>query len=244
MSERSPAARILVTVLVVLGVAALTRLGFWQLSRHDEKAAFMATLEARHDQPPLGVEALDRPGAEIEFHRAQLSGTFNADEYVLVAGRYLGGLPGYHLVMPLHLEGQRLTPLVNRGWIAQDDVDQAVVDLAGPATVLGVVRDSVPHDAAAPESPDGQRWRMMAPAAMTEALGVEAPSWFVIAGEPLAEGRSPDPRQRPATGYTISVAGRPHLEYAATWFLLAAVLGGGALAVAIRGRLAGTVSAP
>lgn len=223
------------TALVILaGVLGLTRLGVWQLSRHEEKQAQQAQIQERHDQAPLGPEALDRGGEDVAFHRVQLQGRFDPAQHVLIAGRYRGGQAGYQLVQPLTLDDGRAGPLVDRGWIPREGYEERVAALGGPAEVLGVALESAPFDASAPRSSDGLRWTQMAPKAMAEALGVTSPGWFLTQGPP--EGRPAG--ELPATGYTLAQQGRPHLEYAGTWFLLAATLAGGALAVAFRRRRA------
>lgn len=226
----------LTALLVTAGVLALMRLGFWQLDRHAWKQGQRAEAQARHDLPPLGPEALALPGAEINFRRVRLEGRFDADRYVLVAGRYRGGVAGYHLVQALELDGQGSSPLVDRGWIPREGYEARVAALGGPAEVTGLALESAPFDAEAPRSQDGLRWTQLAPAAMASALEVDPPGWFLTAGEPRAEGAPEASGEPPFTGYSIDLEGRPHLEYAGTWFLLAATLALGSLGAAAARR--------
>lgn len=220
---------VLTGLLILFGVINLARLGFWQLRRNGETAALVAELKARQALPPAGPELLGVSGAEANFRQLQVKGVADAEPYALLAGRYVGGEPGYHLIQRVRvLDAPPGAPgelLVDRGWIPLQGADERALTLGGPLELTGVARASAEFDAEAPPSPDGRRWRMMAPTAIAAALHAEVPDWFMIAGAPLAEGASPDPKQLPASGYHNTIRTRPHLEYAWTWFGLSATLG-------------------
>ena len=46
---------IVATILVLLAVAAMVRLGFWQLDRREEKLALLAVLAANPSKPSIAV---------------------------------------------------------------------------------------------------------------------------------------------------------------------------------------------
>ncbi|MCK6525720.1 SURF1 family protein [Myxococcota bacterium] len=222
--------KILLTgLLIVFGVVNLARLGLWQLRRNDETAAVVAELKERQALPPGGAELLGLTGDEANFRRLRLDVVAQAEPYALLAGRYVGGEPGYHLIqrvtVPAAPPGAPNELLVDRGWIPLDGAEERARSLGGPMTLSGVARASAEFDAEAPPSPDGRRWRVMAPTTIREALGAKTPDWFMIAGEPLAEGEQPKPDVLPASGYHNTIRTRPHLEYAWTWFGLSATLG-------------------
>jgi cytochrome oxidase assembly protein ShyY1 len=169
------------------------------------------------------------PGAQANFRQLHIEGVAQAEPFALLAGRYVGGEPGYHLIQRVTVTGAPSGApselLVDRGWIPLADAEERARSLGGPLSLSGVARASAEFDAEAPASPDGRRWRVMAPTAIREALGAATPDWFMIAGAPLAEGASLDPKTLPASGYHNTIRTRPHLEYAFTWFGLSATLG-------------------
>lgn len=237
--------RALAAALTLLGVGIFISLGVWQIRRHGEKEALLAALRARHDQAVLGPEILALSPEEADFCRARLQGTLPPGRHALVGGRYVDGIPGVHLVTPLQVAGAPAgapqTVLVNWGWVPTDQVAATLAQLGPQVEVDGLVRLSAEFDAQAQPAGEG-RWRGIAPNAMAEWLGVQTPPWFLTRGPPLGAGERPDARQLPAGGYTVGIESRPHLEYAATWFGLAATLGIGSLVVARRARSPGPAS--
>jgi len=108
----------LVPTLAMLVIAATTvALGNWQTRRAEEK---LATQE-RLDRLTMGPAATLPPGpvraADWAQRRVVVSGEFLAQGLVLVDNRLHKGAPGYHVVMPLRIDGSGMNVLVNRGWI-------------------------------------------------------------------------------------------------------------------------------
>ena len=231
---------VLTGLLILFGVVNLARLGLWQLRRNDQTNAVIAELKERQALPPAGPELLGLPGERANFRQLRVDGVAQAEPFALLAGRYVGGEPGYHLIQRVTVTGgppgAPSELLVDRGWIPQEGAEERARGLGGPLHLSGVARASAEFDAEAPASPDGLRWRVMAPTAIGETLGASTPDWFMIAGAPLAEGASPDPATLPASGYHNTIRTRPHLEYAFTWFGLSATLAI-AGAVALTGSL-------
>lgn len=236
------AGRVLATALVLFGLTVLTSLGVWQVRRHGEKQALLASLRARHDQQTHGPELLGLPPEDADFCRVRLRGRVEPGQVALVGGRYVDGVPGVHLITALTVEGAPAGAppqvLVNWGWVPSDQIAAVAAALGPEVEVDGLARLSAPFDAQAVQAGPG-RWRTVAPGPMATALGASTPAWFVTRGPPLGAGERPDARELPAGGYSVALESRPHLEYAATWFGLAATLGVGALVAARRGVGAG-----
>jgi cytochrome oxidase assembly protein ShyY1 len=114
---------ILSHVLVLLGVLAMLRLGFWQMSRwheeSDEQDRVAAALAA--DPVPLD-EVVDSgtPPAEVGddllYTQVVVEGTWLVDETVVVRNRALQGSPGGWLMTPL-LQPDGTAVAVVRGWV-------------------------------------------------------------------------------------------------------------------------------
>ncbi len=114
---------ILSHVLVLVGVIAMVRLGFWQLSRwHDEsdrEDRITAALAA--DPVPLdevvGLDTLpEEVGEDLRYRRVVVEGTWRTDATVVVRNRALQGSPGGWLVTPL-LQADGTAVAVVRGWV-------------------------------------------------------------------------------------------------------------------------------
>ena len=70
------------TILVVLGMIGLVRLGFWQLDRMQQKVAYNTTLAERWRLEPydLNTQALPADRTELAYRRIQAAGEFDYDK--------------------------------------------------------------------------------------------------------------------------------------------------------------------
>jgi len=135
-----------VLLLVVTMISAM----FWQISRLHQKQARNAKVVARSHEPTAAITSLARPGAfdgagALEFRRVTATGTYQADQQVLVRSRSRDGAPGSWVLTPLLLpDGDAVT--VNRGWIANSGEFLRVPDRFAPptgtVTVTGLARPS------------------------------------------------------------------------------------------------------
>ena len=106
------------------------RLGIWQLDRAAQKLALQASLEARASEPPLTAPALARHAQEVPaqtFRRVRLAGRWAAERTVYLDNRQMNGKVGFFVVTPLLLEASREAVLVQRGWVARNFDQRAVL---------------------------------------------------------------------------------------------------------------------
>lgn len=119
MDRRLLQPRWLVAHSVVLAIAVLfVFLGFWQLSRHDDRVSLNELGERRLSAPAEDFEPLlasSDPEA-MEYRRVTVSGVFNSELQVLTRSQVYRGTAGFHVLTPLVLEDGRAV-LVNRGWV-------------------------------------------------------------------------------------------------------------------------------
>jgi len=108
--------------LVIVFAIACSALGTWQLNRRAEALAEVARIDANYDAEPVPVEeALPDPAAfdiEQRWQVVALSGTYLADEEVVVRNRPFGGSSGFEVITPFRLDDGTVF-MVDRGWIAQ-----------------------------------------------------------------------------------------------------------------------------
>ena len=111
--------------IAILLSAVFVRLGFWQLSRLDERRAFNARRALPLSQPEIPFDSLrDRE----PYRRVGIEGTPDFDHEIALSGRSRNGSPGVHVVTPFRRAGNDTAVLVNRGWVYAPDA--ATADLS------------------------------------------------------------------------------------------------------------------
>lgn len=135
--------------LIVLGAAVIicASAGNWQLRRAAQRIAFTQAIEAGRQAPAVRLDARTQDG--IDWHTAQVTGTWLPRLTVLLDNRNLKGQPGLWVATPLQLhDDPTRAVLVLRGWIARPGAQAALPDLSTPAglvTVQGTLLHHVPR---------------------------------------------------------------------------------------------------
>lgn len=215
-------------IFAALGVAVLLGLGAWQLQRLEWKQGLIAAIEARATADPVPLaEALRRSRAagESEYLRVRFQGRFLHDrERHLFAVAKQG--PGWHVYTPV-VTAQGPVVLVNRGFVPdplKDPVRRAQGQLSGPHEMTGLVRAPGRQGLFTPENEPGNNvWHWRDLGAMAANLEAQAPGGVVA---PFFVDLEPSsvPGGWPKGGVTRLTLSNRHLEYALTWFGLAAAL--------------------
>lgn len=132
----------LVTLAAALGVGLTARLGYWQLSRADQKESMQAAIDGQGSLPVLGDVVLAPAGSAVSagqmFRRVDLHGRWLASHTVFLDNRQVAGKPGFYVLTPLQLTRSGATVVVQRGWVQRNFTDRA--DLPALATPSGEVR--------------------------------------------------------------------------------------------------------
>ena len=216
-----------------IAMVILLGLGTWQLQRLGWKEALGARIEARLSAPSVPLsDAAAWPALDLdewEYRPVEITGTYRNDletrVYALL-GEAKGPLagPGYWIVTPLELSGQGGTVLVNRGFVPLDRADPAMrsgTTVEGPVTVRGLLRRPEDRNTFTPNDDPAQRlFYARDPAAIGPALNVPALAPFTV--DAIGSG----PGGLPQGGETRVTFTNRHLEYALTWYGLAASLAG------------------
>lgn len=131
-----------ITLFSVLLLPLLISLGFWQLSRAQQKETLQQSWLEEQALPPVHYrELLDRENAS-GARRVFAEGSFDTQKYWLVENKILAGKLGYHLVAPFYTEYQDWL-LVNLGWVPADayrEVNPEVIIPAGKLRISGTLR--------------------------------------------------------------------------------------------------------
>jgi surfeit locus 1 family protein len=225
-------ALVLPAIMTAVGIVVLMGLGFWQLERLLWKSGLAALIETRiHATPGRIVAEPEWPrwtGADDEYRRVRLEGTFLHDKETLVHGnapRDARGtvINGFFVLTPLRLaEGGAV--IVNRGFVPPELADPARrpgSQPQGELAITGLVRASqarcwfVPQD-----DPAKGQWYSRDALAIAAAAGLSRTAPFIVDADA-------DPAQPwPKGGLTVVRFPNNHFEYALTWFGLAATLVG------------------
>ena len=200
-------------LLGVAGAAVLIWLGLWQLQRLEWKEGVLAEIDARMIADPVPLPASPDPVVD-RFLPVTATGTITGEEiHVLVSMKQFG--PAYRIVSAFETEdGRRI--LLDRGIVRDAEKTDPRPPVAG-VTVTGNLHWPDEIDGYTPE-PDYLEniWFARDVPMMAATLGTE-PVMLI-----LRETSEPAPAVLPLP---MDSSGIPndHLEYAITWFGLAAV---------------------
>ena len=220
MSFRLPTPVLL--TLIALAIATLIGLGVWQVQRAAWRADLVATRNARLAGQPLTAaqaRALD-PG-DLDYRLVALDGAWDAAHIMILANRARFGVKGENAVQPLVIAPGEAV-LVDRGWYPVAQRDAVIARLRGERTAgaSGLARSV--EGLRASQTAAGT-WTALAPDDMAAGLPYRVAPWYLVEG-PLLSGKAPPPSGYPVPGFLPYSSTTPHVEYALTWFGLAAAL--------------------
>lgn len=207
--------RIIVPALLgLMGTALLLSLCFWQVRRMGEKADYIA--EVARDMSGPAQPLPDRIDPSMKFAPVWVSGRTTGQEILILSGHPdFGG--GYQVISAFETDdGRRI--LVDRGFIPQDrrrhPRPSVRLRLAGNLHWPQEINSSTP----APNLAENVWFARDVPAM---AAALQTDPVLIVA----AESEGPDQGIIPRPLGTDSIPNN-HLQYAATWFLLALVWAG------------------
>jgi surfeit locus 1 family protein len=219
-------------LVAVLGLAAfviLIGLGTWQVQRLHWKEALIATIEARRTAAPLPlaeIEARYRSTGDVDYTPVTVTGLFRhgGERHFLSTWK---GQSGFFVYTPLELADGRFV-FVNRGFVPYDLKDAAKRpdgQVEGEVTVTGLARNPLPQKPSSlvPDNDPGKNvfyWKdrdAMARSANLRAAAEIVPIF-------IDADATPNPGGFPVGGVTLIDLPNSHLQYAVTWYGLAAAL--------------------
>ncbi len=237
----SPRRKLVSAVLVLVALAILLSLGTWQVQRLHWKEQLLAQMEARRQAAPVQLvdaETALKTGQDQEYLRVRVEGVFDHTKerhfFATDAGR-----TGFYVYTPLRLADRREL-FVNRGFVPYDlkqaDKRQAG-EVQGTVALTGYLRNRLEGK---PSSlvPDNdiqknifywKDWTAMVRSTNLDPVNVVP--FFVDADDAVQP-----PGGWPKAGVTQFELPNNHLQYAVTWYGLAAALVGVSLAMVFRRR--------
>ncbi len=203
--------RLLVPALsTAVMVAILLTLGAWQVQRREWKRGLLDAMAAAEHNPPVPLATGLPP-----FSKVSVTGHLRADLAAGYGAEVRGNALGTQLLVPLERAGAPAL-LADLGWVA--DPARAVLP-PGEVTLTGYIRPGEhPGWFAATDNIARRAFYTFDPPAIGAALGVAVePYALVVLGDSAPPG-APDPARH------LPDVANNHLQYAITWFSLAAVL--------------------
>jgi surfeit locus 1 family protein len=237
----------------LLAFIVLIGLGTWQVERKAWKEALIAALTERLGAPP---QALPAPAiwqnldpANDEYRHVKFTAQFDHAAEALVYGAasafrpHVSG-PGYWVFTPARLTDGSLV-MVNRGFVPEDRKEQtsrSAGQVSGPVEIIGALRwPDTRHWFTPQDDVAHNLWFNRDPHAIAAAKGLGAVAPFFVEMEaPVPPGGLPLP------GKIVVNLPDNHLQYAITWYGLAAALVGvfAVWAFGSRNRKTGAKSSP
>ena len=219
----------------------LIGLGTWQVQRLHWKEGLIATIASRMAEPPvelLSALKADPDVAAQEYRPVTVEGTFDHhfERHFLATFK---GQAGFNVYTPLKLDDGDWV-FVNRGFVPYDRKDPSTREqgeVQGRVTVTGLLRPVLGEKPSSlvPDNEPGKNifyWKDIRAMAASSGLPADAKvlGLFVDAGD------APNPGGLPVGGTTIVDLPNNHLQYAVTWYGLAAALAGVLIAWLLRQR--------
>lgn len=236
--------RIATLVLLAMSFTVLIALGTWQVHRLQWKEELLSDIAERRAMPPIGIDkigAVLASGDDVDYRPVNVTGTFDhAHEQFFFATH--DGEPGYYVYTPLKLSGGEFI-FVNRGFVPYDKKDPATRmagQVAGEVTVAGLARSrlNAKPSMMVPDNDPAKNifyWKdldgMAAHAGFPKGRVLQ---FFIDAND------APNPGGLPIGGVTQFDFPNNHLQYALTWYGLAAALAIVIVIYGYRGRRTGS----
>lgn len=215
-------------IFSVVIVGLLLGLGFWQLQRRVEKHALIAALDERLAAAPVALpDAAQWPAwtpAENEFRRVTFQARFepHPDGRVFASGSAIRPdvtVPGTWVFSPAQLDSGA-TVVINRGFVPETEKAEVTPPPSGPVTLTGYIRFPETEGMLTPhEDPSKRLWFLRDQRAMAKVLGWGDVAPFYIDLETPAPANG-----LPKPGPLQVHLKDDHMQYAITWFGLAAAV--------------------
>ncbi|GGD79503.1 SURF1 family protein [Rhizobium anhuiense] len=215
-------------ILVLIALAILISLGTWQVERLHWKEGLLADIAERQVAAPVplaDIETMAAASGDIEYRKVTATGRYinNKERHFFATWR---GQTGYYIYTPLELADGRAL-FVNRGFVPFENKEPEMRmqgQLTDQQTVTGLARQKLPGKPSwvVPDNDIAKNifyWKDLD--VMAESVGLDKARvipFFVDADS------TPNPAGLPIGGVTQVDLPNDHLQYAFTWYGLAAVL--------------------
>jgi surfeit locus 1 family protein len=217
------------TVASAVALVVLLALGTWQVQRLHWKNELIAQITSRTHAPPVPfAEALAavRRGEDLEYTRVAVTGRWIPDQERYLWTPAAEG-QGWHVYAPLKVSGGPVV-IVNRGFVPaayRDPASRPEPGQAGEVALVGLLRKPEHAGMFTPANDVARNiWYWRDVDGMARSMLPDAT--IEVASFALDAERGPAPPPAPQGGTTRLEIANNHLQYAVTWYGLAATLVG------------------
>jgi len=105
------------TIVFLLVLPVLLRLGFWQLDRAEEKRELIALFQQQNKMGPLSIKDNIKFNERLNYRSAVVEGKYNIEKQIFVDNKIHHGKTGVYVMTPFKLKDSDYSILVNRGWV-------------------------------------------------------------------------------------------------------------------------------
>lgn len=226
-TSRSSIRTILTATVVLLSLAILLTLGTWQVERLHWKEGLLADIAERRSADPAPLSEIEQravAGDDIEYRRIALSGTFDHTRERHFFATF-EGRTGFYVYTPLTLaDGRKI--FVNRGFVPyemKEPATRAASEVSGEQAITGYARAKLSGKPSmlVPDNDLSKNifyWKDLDAMAASTGLSDVIPFFVDI------DASVTNPGGWPKGGVTQFDLPNNHLQYAATWYGLAAAL--------------------
>lgn len=137
------------TVVTILAIVLFSKLGFWQLSRAEEKENRFSLLERYAQEPPITIPESLVTLNDYLYRRVEINGYFDSQQSIFLDNKIYRGAAGYHVLTPLRLANSSIYVVVNRGWIIGGNDRSVLPDIYTPGELVHLVGIAVSPSAKA-----------------------------------------------------------------------------------------------
>ncbi|MET9960870.1 SURF1 family protein [Streptomyces sp. NPDC006326] len=218
------------TLLALVLIPVMVRLGFWQYHRHEHRVAQNELIASNLTAKPVPMARMSSPGHVVprsDYWRAvTATGTYDSAHEVVVRMRTSNDdKVGFQVLTPLVLGDGRVV-LVNRGWVPGGDDPRAYPPVpaapTGEVTVTGRLKADETSGASGIKDRKGLPERqvmLINSAQQAESLGKPVLGGYLELTAPVPADGKPEPVAEPDHD---SIG--PHMAYAVQWWLFASAV--------------------
>jgi surfeit locus 1 family protein len=222
MAEAQVRRQFAFTLFCIAAFVLACGLGTWQVQRLGWKRDLIATIEARRAQPPVRLPAEFGDPEDWNFRAVRVSGRYRHDQEQFLGPRSYKSQSGFHVLTPFSTaDGRQL--LVNRGWVPaeREGWERRTADESeGAVSLTGYLRTGFARGAFTPDHDARARlWYWYDLDGLAKETGLDLLPVVLEITEPSA-----GPGGLPIAAASEIDLPNNHLQYAITWYGLAAVV--------------------
>ena len=108
---------IIPTIIFLLILPVLLRLGFWQLDRAEEKRGLITQFKQQNKLGPISLTDNLKADFNLNYRTAKVSGRYDSSKQVFIDNKIYQGKLGAYALTPFKINNSEYSILVNRGWV-------------------------------------------------------------------------------------------------------------------------------